>query len=178
MKAKLYSCLLFITGLFLISSTTTPIMKTDLIPTLDSTAFDFWLGKWNATWTEAGVACHGTNTITKTMNDKFIHESFHILDGASKGFVGESFSVLDKADNTWKQTWIDSDGSYLDFTGAIDGDTKIFERTYRNTQGKTLHQRMRFYNIKKDSFMWDWEKSEDGKTWSLAWQISYTRMKN
>jgi hypothetical protein len=176
MKAKLYSSLLILTLLFLCSFNTDFMLKTETTPAMDSTAFDFWLGKWNATWSENGVACHGTNTITKTMNNKFIHESFHILDGGSKGFTGESFSVLDKADGKWKQTWIDSDGSYLDFTGAIEGDTKMFERTFTNTKGKTLHLRMRFYNIKKDSFMWDWEKSEDGKTWSLAWQISYTRM--
>jgi hypothetical protein len=177
MKVKLYSGLLIISCLFLTSFKTDLIMKTDVTPGLDSTAFDFWLGKWNATWTENGVTCHGANTITRTMNNKVIHESFRILDGANKGFTGESFSVLDKTDKQWKQTWIDSEGAYLDFTGAVDGDTKIFERSFKNVEGKNLYQRMRFYNITKDSFMWDWEKSEDGKTWNLAWQISYTRMK-
>lgn len=145
--------------------------------TLDTASFDFWLGKWDATWDENGKICHGTNTITRTMNDFFIHENFVVLDGANQGFVGESFSILDKKDGKWKQTWIDNTGGYLEFTGAVDGDTKIFEQSFVNKNGKTIYQRMRFYNIQKDSFLWDWENSTDGIKWNLSWRINYTRAK-
>ncbi|MES2398262.1 MAG: hypothetical protein V4549_19765 [Bacteroidota bacterium] len=174
---RIVTCILALSFTFIFTSfNRSSFMETNNTLTLDSTAFDFWLGKWKATWDENGKTCHGTNTITKMMNDKFIHESFDILDGSNKGFKGESFSVLDKADGKWKQTWIDTQGSYLDFTGTTDGDTKIFERTFTDIKGKTTHQRMRFYEIKKNSFMWDWENSAEGKIWDLAWRISYIRM--
>jgi len=42
--------------------------------------------------------------------------------------------------------------------------------------GIIIQQRMIFYEIKKDSFTWDWENSTDyGKTWSLQWRINYKR---
>jgi hypothetical protein len=35
---------------------------------------------------------------------------------------------------------------------------------------------MVFYDIKKDSFTWDWEGTQDGgETWNLLWRINYTR---
>jgi hypothetical protein len=35
---------------------------------------------------------------------------------------------------------------------------------------------MVFYNIKADSFTWDWETSKDGgENFQLSWRISYQR---
>ena len=144
---------------------------------MDSASYDFWLGNWNGTFDENGKTCHATNHITRIMNNKYIHEDFTIIDGENKGYKGESFSVLDQSDKKWKQTWIDSQGGYLDFVGDKDGDTKIFKRNFTNPNGKIIYQRMRFYNIQKDSFTWDWESSKDGSTWQLDWRINYTRVK-
>lgn len=144
--------------------------------TPDSTAFDFWIGKWEATWDEKGRPCHGMNIISRVMGGKVIHESFSIREGANKGFKGESFSVLDKGDGMWKQTWVDSEGSYLDFTGVIRKDTLIFERAFKNKAGIPVYQRMQFYNIEKNRFTWDWESSPDKISWKLLWRINYTRM--
>lgn len=178
MKLKLFyiAGMLFLLGIFSFTNKTSKPM-TQNTAILDSTAFNFWLGKWDATWDENGTLCHGTNTITRKMNDFFIHENFVVLDGANKGFVGESFSILDKKDGKWKQTWIDNSGGYLEFTGAVDGDVKIFEQSFINKNGKKIYQRMRFYNIQQDSFLWDWENSTDGLVWNLSWRINYTRAK-
>lgn len=178
MKLKTTYLAAIIILITLSSFTNKPATKmSNTLSTLDSASFDFWLGKWDATWDENGTTCHGTNTITRAMNDFFIHENFVVLDGANKGFVGESYSILDKKDGNWKQTWIDNTGGYLEFTGAIDGESKIFEQSFVNKKGKKIYQRMRFYNIQKDSFLWDWENSTDGKTWTLSWRINYTRAK-
>jgi hypothetical protein len=144
----------------------------------DSTLFDFWVGDWDATWKNPdGSESHGRNTITRHMDGKIIKESFSALDGPAKGYKGESYSVLEKRSQQWKQTWIDNGGGYLDFTGTVDGDTRIFERT-TTFNGKTIKARMRFYNISPDRFSWDWETSADeGKTWKLNWRIQYTRRK-
>ena len=94
------------------------------------------------------------------MNGHFIHESFEILDGPTKGFKGESFSTLDRQSGLWKQTWIDNQGAYLDFIGNQEGDAKIFERSFTNKAGENIRQRMVFRNIKKDGFDWDWQSSK------------------
>jgi len=32
---------------------------------------------------------------------------------------GRSISIFDATDKKWKQTWVDSQGSYLDFVGGL-----------------------------------------------------------
>lgn len=147
----------------------------DQTATGDSTSFDFWIGHWDLTWTSNGKPQHGVNIIEKAMNGKVVHESFTAGEGDNAGYKGESFSVFDITDHRWKQTWIDNQGAYLDFTGRIGNGIRYFERTGWNPKGEKVHQRMKFYNIEKDSFTWDWEKSTDGNKWELVWRINYQR---
>ena len=144
---------------------------------LDSSAFDFWLGKWNATWKDSAGSYHATNIITRKMNGHFIHESFEIINGPNKGYKGESYSTLDKQSGQWKQTWIDNRGAYLDFVGKEEDGIKIFERSFINKAGDTIRQRMRFMNVKKGSFDWDWQSSKNDGEWKLLWALKYTSAK-
>jgi hypothetical protein len=145
----------------------------------DSTLFDFWLGDWNAHWFEKdSVKALGENHLKKEMKGFVIEENFKINTGNSAGFVGSSWSVYDNNKKKWFQTWVDNSGAYMAFEAKLDGDKRIFERSTINKKGMPVVQRMVFKNIQKDSFTWDWETSSDnGKTWSLNWQIFYTRMK-
>lgn len=139
--------------------------------------FDFWLGTWELTWENAdGTTAHGTNHIERVLNGKVIKENFEAHSGAYEGFVGKSYSVYKIGTGEWKQTWVDNNGGYLDFTGKFDGDKRIFERNGVNPQGQEILQRMVFYDITENSLTWDWEVSEDdGETWQLRWRIFYER---
>lgn len=143
---------------------------------LDSSAFDFWLGNWQATWSDSVKTYHATNNITRKMNGHFIHESFTIIDGPNKGYIGESYSTLDKQTGIWKQTWIDNQGAYLDFIGKQENGIKIFERSFTNKDGVPIRQRMLFRNIQADSFDWDWQVSRNGDEWRMVWQLKYKRV--
>ncbi|WP_258103456.1 hypothetical protein [Marinoscillum sp. MHG1-6] len=145
---------------------------------LDTTEyFDFWVGEWQVAWDEGnGVEVLGTNTIAKSLDDKVIIENFRITRGKSAGFKGMSMSVYQKRFKRWKQVWSDNQGGYFDFTGAVDGDKRMFATAVTEKNGKQQQQRMVFYDIEENSMTWDWEKTEDGgKTWSLLWRIFYTR---
>jgi hypothetical protein len=76
----------------------------------------------------------------------------------------------------WKQTWVDSQGSYIDLTGELqNGEMRLIQHTV-GPDGKPLLMRMVFTNVKADSFDWRWESSaDDGKTWQLSWPIHYKR---
>lgn len=139
--------------------------------------FDFWLGTWDLTWEDAdGTTAHGTNTIERILDGNVIKENFEAHSGAYEGFIGKSYSVYQARTEEWKQTWVDNQGGYLDFTGHVDGDKRIFQRTGTNPQGQAVLQRMTFYDITDDAFTWDWEVSEDaGETWQLRWRIHYRR---
>ncbi|MEX2601574.1 MAG: hypothetical protein WD355_08005 [Balneolaceae bacterium] len=142
--------------------------------------FDFWLGSWELTWEDSdGTLARGTNQIERILNQRVIREQFNAVSGAYEGYTGESYSVYQAASGTWKQTWVDNSGGYLDFTGEFDGDRRMFTRTALNPEGEQSHQRMVFYDITDDSFTWDWELSvDDGETWELRWRIQYERSDN
>lgn len=140
--------------------------------------FDFWVGEWKLEWEEGdGKKGSGTNKIEKILDGKVLLENFEALSGQMRGYKGKSFSVYNPRAKEWKQTWVDSNGGYLDFVGKIDGQKRIFERTATDREGNPIIQRMVFSDIKENSLTWDWEYSGDGgETWELRWRIEYTRI--
>ncbi|WP_339696609.1 hypothetical protein [uncultured Roseivirga sp.] len=139
--------------------------------------FDFWIGKWNLTWLGAnGKIERGQNTISEILDGKVIQENFEATEGAQKGYKGISISVYNANSKTWHQTWMDNQRGNINFTGFFDENIKGFITRPQEVNGKQQVSRMVFKDITKDSFVWDWESSEDGgKTWKLNWQINYKR---
>lgn len=139
--------------------------------------FDFWIGKWDLTYQQKdGTIAKAQNNIYRILSGTTIQENFKVIAGANKGYTGKSWSVYNPRSKEWKQTWVDSEGAYLTFDGKIDGNKRIFFRTATNPEGKTIYQRMVFYEITENSFTWDWEQSNDaGKNWTLLWRINYKR---
>lgn len=139
--------------------------------------FDFWLGEWDLTWMDdENSRGYGTNRIEYILDGKVIREQFEATDGNLEGYTGRSWSVFNPSDGEWKQTWVDNQGGYLDFTGEVEDGKRMFIRQGVNRDGKEITQRMVFYDINEDSFTWDWEVSEDGgESWQLQWRIHYTR---
>jgi hypothetical protein len=114
---------------------------------------DFWLGEWDVRW-DGGS---GTNTITAELDGHVLVERFE-----SPDLRGLSVSVHT---DCWRQTWVDSRGSYLAFTGGIEDGAM----TFRNET-----HRMRFADVERDRLTWLWERKEsDG--WKLLWRIEYAR---
>lgn len=129
--------------------------------------FDFWLGDWELTWGENN---HGTNRVDRVMDGAVIQENFE-----SDGYTGMSVSVFSKEDRRWHQTWVDSSGSYLDFTGEFAGGKMILSRDGM-VEGKPVKQRMVWYGIAENKFEWNWERSENnGTAWQVIWKIQYQR---
>jgi hypothetical protein len=129
--------------------------------------FDFWLGEWDCTWGEDG---RGTNHVLKIMDKRIIQENFSAPD-----LKGMSVSVYDPERRLWCQTWVDNNGSYLDFTGRFEEGRMTLSRD-AIVRGEACKQRMVWYNIETDQFHWNWERSDDGgETWRLLWRIEYRR---
>ena len=133
--------------------------------------FDFWLGQWDLSWKDGGL---GSNVITPELDSCVIEESFEALDGS--GFRGNSVSTFDRKTGQWRQTWVDNQGGYLDFTGGMEDGRMILSRSFVDSTGSTVHQRMVWFNIEDSSLDWNWERSEDGgDTWTTLWAIHYER---
>ena len=136
---------------------------------------DFWVGEWDLTWPGAkdGEVAHGTNSIKRVLDGCVVEESFSA--GDSGHLRGTSVSIFDNATHTWKQSWVDNEGGYLDFDGGIDEGHMYFKREAVKA-GKKVLQRMIWKNVTANEFDWSWESSTDGgKTWQVQWPIHYKR---
>ena len=135
--------------------------------------FDFWIGEWDLTWSDTGK---GTNIITSELGNCVIEENFTSLGNIP--FIGHSLSVYNPRLGKWQQTWVDNNGSYLEFLGDwIDGKMTLSRETV-SKEGKLVQQRMIFHDITRKSLVWDWQSSEDqGHTWKTLWTINYKRKK-
>jgi hypothetical protein len=133
--------------------------------------FDFWLGEWDCTWAEDG---RGTNSVYHDLGDKVVVESF---DGRpSLEYQGMSVSVYDRTSQRWKQTWVDSEGAYLDFVGGYENGVMDLRRE-AEIDGRTALYRMLWHNIERDALDWAWQRSDDeGTTWETLWAIGYRRV--
>jgi hypothetical protein len=129
--------------------------------------FDFWLGEWNVTWGEDGK---GTNHIGRILDGRILQENFIAPD-----LHGMSVSSYDLERGLWCQTWVDNNGTYLDFTGKFEDNRMILSRD-AVVKGQACKQRMVWYDIQENRLEWNWERSDDnGKSWRVLWQIHYTR---
>ncbi len=138
---------------------------------LGPAALDFWIGTWVVSWAGGG---RGTNTIRRILDDRVVEESF---DGSDPDGTlrGRSLSVRDPGDGRWRQTWVDSNGSYLDLVGVV-ADGRISFQRDAIVAGVSVLQRMVWLDVTPDAFRWEWQRSGDGgATWDLAWAIDYRR---
>ena len=136
--------------------------------------FDFWLGEWDCSWDDGERRHVATNSVYLDLGDKVVVENF---DGRpSLDFQGLSFSVYDRNARCWKQTWVDSEDSYLDFTGGFENGVMELRRD-GELDGAPAIFRMRWENIERDSFDWSWQRSDDdGEPWTSLWEIEYRRV--
>ena len=143
----------------------------DGIDPLGPAALDFWLGDWELAWPGGG---HGTNRIERGVGGRAILERFegHDPDGTTHGM---SLSIREGEAGPWRQTWVDSSGTYLDLVG-VDVDGRIsFQRTVTGARG-TATQRMVWLDVRPDAFRWEWQRTVDGgTTWTVDWAIDYRR---
>lgn len=132
--------------------------------------FDFWVGAWDLAW---GEGASGRNVIEKTLGGCVIVEQF---DGSpATPLRGMSVSTYNARLGQWQQTWVDNQGSYLDFTGGWQDSRMVLQREATVDGGRVL-QRMVWFDISEDSLRWNWERSvDDGATWEVLWAITYSR---
>ncbi len=128
--------------------------------------FDFWLGSWEVRWADGA---HGRNTVRKILDDRVVHEDFDGRPGTT--LCGTSVSVFDRNAGLWRQTWVDNQGGYLDFSGGFARGVMDLRRD----DGSAIF-RMRWLDIGRDSLTWLWQRRVHGeRRWTTLWRLDYTR---
>lgn len=139
--------------------------------------FEFWHGTWRAETVAGGTepSVIARNEVSWLWGRAALLEEFS-MPVAQRTFHGRSISVP-VAGRGWCQTWVDSDGQYLDFVGGRVDDEMLLERTSAGADGNAVRQRMRWWDIAPDTFSWDWlHAGDDAAEWDLRWRLRYTRV--
>ncbi len=130
---------------------------------------DFWIGEWECTWEDGW----GTSTVSRELDGKVVVDRFEAF--GREPFTGMSATVLDTASGSWRQTWVDSRGTYWTFTGGPRDDASFVLTAADPPSATPRPARMVFSDIAPDGFVWRWEVSPDGGAWTERWRIQYRR---
>ena len=82
--------------------------------------FDFWVGSWDV-YPPGTRPLVAHSLIERRYDGCAIRENWMPL----RGQGGGSFSAWRPGANSWRQTWVDSSGAWVEFTGGMDGDAMV-----------------------------------------------------
>jgi hypothetical protein len=142
-----------------------------------SDQFDFWCGVWRGETVGGDLvgAAAARNQVDWQWGGAVLLESF-TLPSDEGTFEGRSWSVP-VPDRGWCQTWVDSDGQYLDFVGGLVGEEMVLDRESVTRKNGRVRQRMLWWDVGADAFSWAWLSAAEGATeWTLRWELRYTRL--
>ena len=138
-------------------------------------AFDFWLGTWDVR--PANTAPDGPaseNVITLEHSGCIVQEHWRALSGGTGG----SFNIYDASRGMWFQTWVDSSGGLHEYRGNPDVDGNMAftgEVPGESGQPARVATRLTFFRLGPDRVRQFSESSADGRTWSINYDLVYTR---
>ncbi|HNB73659.1 MAG TPA: fibronectin type III domain-containing protein [Acidobacteriota bacterium] len=136
--------------------------------------FDFWVGKWT-------VDVAGSNTPAISLIRSFgLGGGLAILEDYNLGsYRGTSVSVFSLKNNQWHQFWFDNGAPalLLEIDGNLANGMMDLEGDYfDDSNGRRLYSRLRYFNIKGDTFTQHFDVSPDGgKTFQTTYNAFYTR---
>ncbi|MBK9036837.1 MAG: DUF1579 family protein [Myxococcales bacterium] len=141
---------------------------------------DFWIGDWalvvktraapDGPWAEA----HATQRVEAILGGCVIAEHFE-ADGPGTPWAGRSYSMWQPALGAWRQTWVDDQGGFLAFTGAVEDGAMTLYGEPRDQGGHRVQMRMVFLDVTADALRWEWQRSVDDGAWDPQLVIEYRR---
>jgi hypothetical protein len=140
---------------------------------VESRQLDFWVGHWSVSPKGAPNRRTATSLIEKLYSGCAIRENWMPLHGGDGG----SFSSYLPDKHAWQQLWVDSSGSWVNFTGGWDGHAMVLEGVWPMPGHPQQRTRMS-YRLLPDGTV---EQSgvtsdDDGKTWQPGFDFIYTRI--
>ena len=133
--------------------------------------FDFWIGEWDVT---ANGKLAGTSSVQLILDGCVLFENWT----GKIGSIGKSFNIYNSATKKWQQFWVDNSGGSILFTGEFENGKLTYRSETLQPDGSTVLGRMTFTPLPEHRVHQVWEQSTDqGKTWTLAFDGIYTSRK-
>ncbi len=133
--------------------------------------FDFWIGEWDAK-NPQGVTS-GSSSIQSILGSCVILENW-----STPVMNGKSFNIYDATDKKWHQTWVDDKGTFTHYIGELKDGKLVYVADTIQSGKKTL-ARMTFSKLPNGDVRQFGENStDDGKTWTTSFDLTYSRKKS
>ena len=146
-------------------------------PCLDasqSRAFDFWIGDWDVTSTNAAKPGPPARSRIELIEDQcVIFENY----SSPSGYSGRSLNAYHPDKKHWEQFYVDNAGGLNHFIGHGRDGNMYFEGDFP-PPGKTepAKNKMTFFDQGQDQVRQLGEQSTDGgKTWTVTYDLTYRR---
>jgi hypothetical protein len=139
--------------------------------------FDFWVGDWdvvpNGAPPQPGQK-PARNTITKIQDGCALLEQW-----AAPTNTGQSLNIYDRSRGEWHQTWVDNAGGLHEYWGRLEGANMVFFGSMPAPANPALRLRVRltFFNLGGDRVRQFSERLNADGTWSVNYDLLYTRRK-
>ena len=131
--------------------------------------FDFWIGEWEVM---AGGKLAGTNSIQPILDGCVLQENWK----GSRGSAGSSLNHFDPSTGKWHQFWVWRNGTTLKLSGEFKGGKMILEGETKGQDGKTILNRITWYDNPDGTVRQHWQQSTDrGKTWTDSFDGLYRK---
>lgn len=129
---------------------------------------DFWVGQWDVTSEGRKIA---SSDIQRILHGCVIFENY----SQGSDYEGKSFTFYDSVLKKWRQTWVDHDGNVSEFSGSFKDGAMQFEGVTHRPRGVKVMRRMVLRPLSDGRVRQFSLASEDGKTWSVAYDFVYVR---
>ena len=133
--------------------------------------FDFWIGEWDVVTTQ-GHDPAGTSSIQLILDKCVIFENW------TGGVTGKSFNHYEVATKKWIQDWVDSTSNGVHFEGGLENGVMSFYADNVNADGTHARRHLQFFKLDDDHVrQFSQQSTNDGKTWTVEYDLTYNRKK-
>ena len=138
----------------------------------ESRQFDFWVGGW-----DVYVNGHPDKKVARSLIET-LYQGCAIRENWQPGrpSAGGSLSSYVPAEKGWRQTWVDSSGSRVEFTGGWTGQAMVLTGMWPQAGHPTQLTRMTYSRQPDGAVRQLGETSDDqGKTWQPSFDFIYRK---
>ncbi len=140
-------------------------------PDARSHQFDFWIGSWDVTNVDGGVA--GRNRIEPILDGCALQETWAGVSGSA----GTSLNFFDTNRGKWRQFWVWREGTTLELEGGLKDGAMVLEGDSVE-DGKPARNRITWTGRPDATVRQLWEISMDnGKSWKTLFDGTYRKAK-
>jgi hypothetical protein len=132
--------------------------------------FDFWVGRWEVFAKAAPDKKVADSLIERLYSGCAIRENWMPLAGDSGG----SLNQYRQSEGIWRQIWLDSTGSWVEFQGRWNGKTMVLEGVWPQPGHPKQRTRMTYSPLPNGDVEQAGEVSDDdGRSWQPSFDFIY-----